>query len=132
MKTINTIYDLYELVTLYPLQFMDFLKQEFMELFNLLGDGEELNDFNVPTDLAFSVLQISDELKGLVSSPFDLEFVERFHVEQITIYRVGIRFNDEIAIYYTLKGFHTPEEEEWLDEQIEWEEKEIGSKKRGM
>jgi len=40
-----------------------------------------------------------------------------FTWNKIIFYRIGVRFNDEVAIYYSLKGFHTLEEEEWLEEQ---------------
>ncbi|MBS4212435.1 hypothetical protein [Neobacillus rhizophilus] len=122
MKTIKSINDITEINSDYPFHFMEHLKQEFMELYEVLGDGEKLFEFNVPTELAFCVLQKNDGVKGLCRSPFDLEFVERFHVEQVTFYRIGVRFNDEVAIYYSLKGLHSQEDEDWLEEQSEWAE----------
>ena len=120
MKLIRSINDIIEINSDYPFHFMEHLKQEFMVFYDALCDGEKLFDFQVPNEFAFGVLQKDDVVKELCDSPFDLEYVEKFHVEQVTFYRIGIRSNDEIAVYYSLKGLHSHEDEEWLEEQSEW------------
>jgi hypothetical protein len=123
MKIIRSINDIIEINEDYPFQFMEYIKQEFIELYEVLEDGETLFDFSLPEEFAFYVFQEGDGIKNLCDSPFILEFIERFHVEQVTFYRIGARFNDEMVNYYSLKGLHSQQDEEWLEEQAKWNER---------
>ncbi|MCM3116318.1 hypothetical protein M3610_13515 [Neobacillus sp. MER 74] len=120
MKIIKTINDIIEINSDYPFHFMEHLKEEFMLLYEALGDEENLFDFTLPEDLAFCVFQEGDGVKSVCIRQFDLEFAEKFHVEQVTFYRIGIRSNDEVTIYYSLKGMAPDEDENWLEEQAEF------------
>jgi hypothetical protein len=119
MKRISSINDIIEIDSDYPYQFIEHLKEEFMLLYESLGDTEKLFEFSLPEEFAFCVFQQGDIVNSICINLFDLEFVERFHVEQVTFYRIGVRSNGEVTIYYSLKDFCIPSDKEWLEDHAE-------------
>lgn len=119
MKLIKTFNDLREIELEFVDEFIMFLAQEFWEIFDALRGNERFTDFIAPEEHAFYVFQKGDDVLKVIDKPLDLEYVERFHVEQVSIYRIGIRVFDEVRVYYSMDGVHDPAVDNWLKQHEE-------------
>jgi hypothetical protein len=126
MRIISTCSDVESLSVsdVFPYSYMDYLKEEFLGLFNLLNGDGSLVSFSLQTSgYTMVILEQGDRNifplgleSGLVNS--NPEYVEVVGLGKIKIYRIGIMLdNDSMLVIYSEIGNLDSETEKWLVEQ---------------
>lgn len=106
-----------------PLPMIQYIEKEFLDRFEASNSEEELFAFRLPMNEAMILLEKDDDVLAEINHPFDLEYVERIKEGDISFYRIAIRFDPEIRVYYSLVGTYDDETEEWLNEQARYDER---------
>jgi hypothetical protein len=110
------VQDVYKLRAKLPVRIVDYLEEEFIELYEYLSNGESLEEFSLEAQQYMTILQEKREIQRLLEERLDIEFVERIELETLTIYRIGIRRSDDIQLYYCIGGIFGKEIEKSLRE----------------
>ena len=132
MRVIKTFEDLELLENTGVLNedYLQWIKDYFLQLFEALGrNGETLDQFRLGWLEGFVlVLEEGDNLRdlslfglnpeddGLLGAP--LEYVEKYELESITFYRIGILMDNECMMtFFSELGVHDEEIEDYLAEE---------------
>lgn len=104
MKMIYCLKDLNNLAGDLPNEMVKYLRSEFSSLFEYLSNGEEIQEFKLPTYQAMVVIENEKELDMLFkkTSEIELEFIDGIHLENIYIKRIGIQNFQDIQLHYAL------------------------------
>ncbi|OME28906.1 hypothetical protein BSK63_23640 [Paenibacillus odorifer] len=123
MKIIKTLSDIQELklTSAFPLPFIGYIKEQWLGLFEEQREEQDtMHSFSLgfhghiiifePGDNGYSPL-------GKIDSVW-VEYVDEVHLENVTIYRIGVLLdNDIMVLLFSMKDFLSIEIETWLAEQ---------------
>jgi hypothetical protein len=110
-------------------EYLQWIKNYFLQLFDLLGRGETLDQFRMDWPEGFiAVLEKGDNLRDLsllgLNPEADgilgcsLEFVEEYKLDSITFYRIGLLLDNECMMtFFSVVGAHDEEIEDYLAEE---------------
>jgi len=110
-------------------EYLQWIKKYFLQLFDLLGRGETLDQFRMDWPDGFiAVLEKGDNLRDLSLlglNPEDdgilgcsLEYVEEYKLESITFYRIGVLYDNQCFMtYFSAVGVHDEEINDYLAEE---------------
>ena len=110
-------------------RYLQWIKNYFLQLFDLLGRGETLDQFRMDWPEGFvAVLEEGDNLRDLSLlglNPEDggilgcsLEYVEEYKLESISFYRIGLLLDNECMMtFFSEIGSHDEEIEDNLAEE---------------
>ena len=110
-------------------EYLQWIKKYFLQLFDLLGRGEILDQFRMDWPEGFvAVLEKGDNLRDLsllgLNSEDDgilgcsLEYVEEYKLESITFYRIGVLYDNQCFMtYFSAVGVHDEEINDYLAEE---------------
>ncbi|WP_394185121.1 hypothetical protein [Metabacillus halosaccharovorans] len=103
MIKISSIKDFIKLEANIPLEFVQYIKKEFYNLFEYLSNGEEVEDFLLPFHLNMIVLEEKNELNSVLNNRMELEFIDEEYIMAYTILRLGVNREGDIQLYYWIK-----------------------------
>ncbi|MFS0556377.1 hypothetical protein [Brevibacillus sp. 179-C9.3 HS] len=112
-----------------PLEYMNYLEEEFLGLYHALGCGETLDGWSLARDGYMVVIEAGDNNLQPVGLRYGLrqtmpEFVELVEAGNQLIYRIGVLYdNDFMMLFYSMVGIHDVETETWLQEQVNQSER---------
>jgi len=131
MKVIKTFEDveLLENTEVLNGEYLQWIKKYFLQLFDLLGGGETLDQFRMDWPDGFiavlekgdnlrdlSILRLNPEADGILGC--SLEYVEEYKLESITFYRIGVLYDNQCFMtYFSVVGAHDEEIEDYLAEE---------------
>ena len=95
------------------------IEQDFLDLFEANGDELNVLKFRLPSQQALILLEVGDNVLGIVNDPFHLEYVEKQEEGRIEVYRIAKRVEHDFQLIYTLVGIHDEEIEQWLAARVE-------------
>jgi len=110
-------------------EYLQWIKNYFLQLFDLLGRGETLDQFRMDWPDGFiAVLEKGENLRDLSLlglNPEDngilgcsLEYVEEYKLDSISFYRIGLLLDNECMMtFFSEVGAHDDEIEEYLAEE---------------
>ncbi|MFA4133877.1 MULTISPECIES: hypothetical protein [unclassified Brevibacillus] len=127
MRIIMTMTDVTVLrqANVLPLDYMNYLEEEFQGLYHALGCDHPLEGWSLERDGYMVVIEAGDHNLQIVGLTNGLrqsipEFVELVTTEIQPLYRIGVLHNnDYVMLFYTLVGIHDAETETWLQEMAE-------------
>lgn len=108
-----------------PLDYMNYLEEEFFGLYHALGSDEPLEEWSLATIGYMVVIEAGDHNLQPVGLTDGLrqsvpEFVELVTIGNQLLYRIGVLYNNDfMMLFYTLAGIHDNETESWLRELAE-------------
>ena len=131
MRVIKTFEDLELLENTEVLNedYLQWIKKYFLQLFDLLGRGETLDQFRMDWPDGFiaildkgdnlrdmSILGLNPEADGILGC--SLEYVEEYKLESISFYRIGLLMDNECMMtFFSEVGVHDEEIEDYLEEE---------------
>jgi len=110
-------------------EYLQWIKNYFLQLFDLLGREETLDQFRMDWPDGFiAVLEKGDNLRDLSllgMNPEDdgilgcsLEYVEEYKLQSISFYRIGLLLDNECMMtFFSEVGAHDDEIEDYLAEE---------------
>lgn len=130
MKTIKTLKDIELLRSekVIPEDYLEHVENYFNHLHESLNDGEPLDEFSLQQHGYIVLLERGDNVRdlscvGLGPNINGLlgcrpEYLERYDLDSISFYKILVMYNNEYAMtFFTEKGIHDNEVEEWLDKR---------------
>ncbi|WP_281869504.1 hypothetical protein [Brevibacillus parabrevis] len=112
-----------------PLDYMNYLEEEFLGLYHALGCDEALDDWSLAKDGYMVVVEAGDSNLQPVGLRYGLrqtmpEFVELVEAGNQLIYRIGVLYDhDFMMLFYSLVGIHDAETEAWLQAHVSQNER---------
>lgn len=103
MRRIRCLSELLELEKKIPLDYMEYLKEEFYSLYNYLSNNEELEKFVLEYHLAMILLEEKGELTEILSNHLEIEFQDEVNLKNFTILRIGVLGAEDIQLCYVVK-----------------------------
>jgi sRNA-binding regulator protein Hfq len=104
MKRIQNIKELLALKQELPDEFIKYLEDEFLGLYEYLSNGEQLDEFVLESYQAMILLEEEEELQKLIGNPLDIEFIEEVILKSFTISRIGLFSIEDVQLCYALKN----------------------------
>jgi hypothetical protein len=107
-----------------PRSFLDYLREEWMELYKLYSDGESLEEFSLEPHGIQIVLEKGDNLPDEIGVIVFPEYVERISFNNMDIYRMYVMEAEDYGrLYYSIVGTLNDESEAFLQEHTEMNER---------
>ncbi|WP_374717475.1 hypothetical protein [Neobacillus sp.] len=100
MIKISSLKDFIYIEEKFPIQFTEYLKEEFYSLYEYLSNGEKIEDFLLPLHLYMLVLEEEYELNALLKNKMELEFIDEETLINFTILRIGVKQVEDIQLHY--------------------------------
>lgn len=119
MKVINTWTDMQLLKNSesLPQSFLLYLEQECMDLMNAYYDSEWMEDFSLEPHGNMIVLEPGDNIPGGIGKSVWVEYVEKFALDDVEIYRMFVlETEDHGILYYSIVGTLGDQSELFLKE----------------
>ncbi len=107
MKKIQQIKELLALKQELQKDLMQYIEEEFFGLYEYLNNGEKLGDFILPDYQNMVILEGDEEINKILNQTLDMEFVEEIVLNQVVILRIGLNVDEDIQLYYAIKGSDT-------------------------
>jgi hypothetical protein len=99
--------------------FHDYLKGEWMELYELYSNGEPLEEFSLEPHGVQIVLEKGESLPKDMGELILPEYVERISLDKVNIYRMYVMdVEDYGKLYYSVIGTLDDESEAFLQEYV--------------
>ncbi len=87
---------------LFPVDVLEYLKEEFHGLFEYYSNGEEIGEFLLLTHQAMIILESKAETNQVLTNILELEFVEEIKLNITTLLRIGVYQSEDVQIYYSI------------------------------
>lgn len=100
MKKIQQLRELLALKSEIQEDIVNYLEMEFRGLYEYLSNGEEVEDFILPTYQAMIILEDTNELTRLMVNEMGIEFKEEVNIKNLIILRIGIMNDEDIQLHY--------------------------------
>lgn len=100
MKRIQCLKDLKVLESELSKELMEYLNEEFYGLYEYLSNGEEVEDFILPSYQAMIILEEEEELYQLIQNQIQVEFIEEVNLKEVVIIRIGMFHCEDIQLHY--------------------------------
>lgn len=104
MIRIQSFEDFYKIEGEFPSHYVKYLKCEFYRLYEYLGIGEGLENFQLSESQTMVVLEELKEKSDILKNKWDLEYLEEIIIEDLTVERIGINLEFDIQLYYYVKS----------------------------
>lgn len=104
MKRIQNLKELLALKQELADEFIKYLEEEFLGLYEYLSNGEQLDEFVLESHQAMILLEEEEELQKLLINPLDLEFIEEVKLKSFTVSRIGILNMEDVQLCYAVKN----------------------------
>ncbi|MDN4492148.1 hypothetical protein [Ureibacillus aquaedulcis] len=105
-----------------PKPLINEIEQDLLAIYEAEPDDVYLLNFRLPLVQALFIFEAGDNVLAILNDPFTREYVEEITVDDVKYYRCGLRKGLSMQLYYSLKNIHNEETEEWLSEQVVWNE----------
>ncbi|OEH56396.1 hypothetical protein AQ616_02440 [Oceanobacillus sp. E9] len=106
MREIRCLLDFKTIKCDYTEGFIEYLKNEFFNLYEYLNNGESINNFSLPNPQVMVILESNSELEIINNKSWDIEFVEEEKLQNSIIQRIGLRHEHEVQLYYYSKNIN--------------------------
>jgi len=103
MKRIQHINDLNKLANKMSSEFLEYLTDEFYDLYEYYSNGELLEEFQLEGYQAIIILEEASELGLLMRDNTNIEYIDEIELRHIVCLRIGINQLEDIQIHYFLK-----------------------------
>lgn len=123
MRIINTLSDIQELrlASAFPVSFIGYIEEQWLGLFEEQREEQDtMHSFSLGSHGQIIIFEPGDNgysPSGRIDSLW-VEYVDEVHLENVTIYRIGVLLdNDIMVLLFSMKDSLSIEIETWLAEQ---------------
>ncbi|PLV31801.1 hypothetical protein BSP4_43400 [Bacillus subtilis subsp. subtilis] len=102
MREIRCLKDFESVASKINDKFLVYLKQEFYGLYEYLSNGEKIEDFLLIPYESMIILEDKEELDKVIENKMGLEFIEKLHLNNKVVLRIGIRSFEDIQLHYSI------------------------------
>lgn len=117
MKVIQTLADVQALERdeHLPSFYMEEIKNQFCLWYEAENEGEEIEDFSLPSWACIYHFNDVEDARMLESYVDDIEYVETERMDGMKYFRIGIMQDHQLSVIYFLEGTLPYRTEKWLE-----------------
>lgn len=117
MKVIQTMENVHALekAERLPTFYLEEIKNQFLMWYEEENDGEDIEDFYLPSYACIYHLNHENDLRMLQNCLNDIEYVDTERINGIKYFRIGIMKEHQVSIIYFLEGTLPFKTEKWLE-----------------
>lgn len=104
MKRIECLRDLNSIEGEFSIEFLEYIKCEFYDIYNYLNNGENIENFKLPFYQNMLLLDTNEDVCTILNQTMDIEFVEEIEQKGITIIRIGLNCGEDVQLSYAIKN----------------------------